>query len=189
MTHSQRNPWQTLATRVRFENPWIRVIQNDVINPSGGPGEYTVVHFRNRAVAAIPVDDQRYTWLVGQYRYATETFEWEIPEGGAPEGESTLDCAKRELREETGLVAASWELVSSDVQMSNSVTNERAFTYLARELTQAEACPEDTEQLHIRRLPLSEAVAMAVSGEIRDAFSIISLLRLQHQIDRGEVQV
>ena len=182
MPDPRKNPWQTLRSEVKFENPWIRVVWNDVINPNGGQGEYTVVQFQNQAVSVIPLDVENHTWLVGQYRYATDSYEWEIPAGGAPLGETTLDCAKRELLEETGLLAARWELISSDVQLSNSVTDECAYTYLARDLTHSESAPEETESLQLRRLPLEEAFRMAVEGEIRDAFSIVGLLRLQQQL-------
>jgi len=186
MTDEHKNPWQTLKSALRFENPWIRVVQNDVINPSGGNGEYTVVHFKSQAVAVIPLDDEENTWLVGQYRYAMDSFEWEVPEGGAPEGESPLECAKRELSEETGLSAKRWDTICSGLQLSNSITDERAYTFLARDLTQHEASPEETEQLQLRKLPLSEAIDMALNGEINDAFSIVSLLRLQHFLSREQ---
>lgn len=188
MTEQTPNPWKTLRTELKFENPWIRVVWNDVINPNGGQGEYTVVHFRNRAVSVVPVDADEHTWLVGQYRYATDSYEWEIPAGGAPEGETTLDCARRELREETGLIADSWELLYSDLQLSNSVTDERACSYLARDLRQVETSPDETEDLQLRRLPLREAIDMAICGEIRDAFSVVSLLRLHGKMLRGEIR-
>ncbi len=187
MNDTHKNPWQTLKSELRFENPWIRVVQNDVINPSGGEGEYTVVHFKNRAVAVIPLDEDGNTWLVGQYRFAMGSFEWEVPEGGAPEGESLLECAKRELAEETGLSAERWDSVCTDLQLSNSVTDERGYTFLARGLTQYESSPEETEQLQLRKLPLTEAIEMAFRGEIRDAFSIVSLLRLRHFLAEEKV--
>ena len=185
---SLMNPWQTRASQIQFENPWMRIVQNDVINPSGNTGEYTVVHFKNRAVAVIPVDDELHTWLVGQYRYAVDSFEWEIPAGGAPPDESLLDCAKRELAEETGLRAAHWDLFLDGLQMSNSITTERAYTYVARGLTQDVATPEETEELTLRRLPLEEAFEMAISGELRDGFSVVSLLKLKHVMQRGDLR-
>lgn len=173
------NPWKTESSRSRFENPWIEVVQNRVINPSGNEGEYTVVHFKHRAVAVIPIDEQQNTWLVGQYRFPTNTYEWEIPEGGSKPNESPLECAKRELREETGLIARRWDLISQDVQLSNCVSDERAYSYIARELSQGAAEPEETEVLQLRKVPLQEAFQMAVDGTIRDALSVISLLKLQ----------
>ena len=172
------NPWTTLSTREVYDNKWIRVREDQVINPAGGPGIYGVVEFKNRAVGVVPVDDEGFTWLVGQYRYTHGLYEWEIPEGGCPAGEELLECARRELREETGLVAAKYELLASDLQLSNSTTNEVACLFLARGITFAQACPEDTEKLQVWRLPLATAVRMAMDGEIRDAMSVIALLKL-----------
>ncbi len=171
------NPWVTKQSTTRFENPWLRIVENEVIHPNGDPGQYTVVHFKNRAVAIIPIDAFDHTWLVGQYRYPHDTYEWEIPEGGCKADEDPLDCARRELAEETGLAADDLELIL-EMQLSNSVTDEVSHTYVARNLIQGAASPEPSEQLALRRLPVDEAIAMAVSGEIRDALSVASLLKL-----------
>jgi len=185
---NEENPWKTKATRIPFENPWFRVVQNDVINPSGGAGEYTYVEFKSRAVSVIPIDDQNHTWLVGQFRYAMNSYEWEIPAGGAPMEELPLECAQRELAEETGLHATHWDLILDGLQLSNSITTERAYTYVARGLSQHVAAPEETEQLCLRRLPLEEAIEMAIDGTIRDGFSVVSLMKLKHLLLRGELR-
>lgn len=172
------NPWVTHSTRTVYENPWIRVTESQVTNPSGNPGIYGVVHFRNRAIGVVPIDAEGHTWLVGQYRYTLGSYEWEIPEGGCPDGESPLEAAKRELREETGLIAGQYRVLLDDLALSNSVSDERATIYVATDLTQAEADPEETETLQVRRLPLAEAVAMVRRGEITDSISVIALLAL-----------
>lgn len=172
------NPWVTHSTRTVYENPWIRVTESQVTNPSGNPGIYGVVHFRNRAIGVVPIDAEGHTWLVGQYRYTLGSYEWEIPEGGCPDGESPLEAAKRELREETGLIAGQYRVLLDDLALSNSVSDERATIYVATDLTQAEADPEETEALQVRRLPLAEAVAMVRRGEITDSISVIALLAL-----------
>ena len=172
------NPWTTLSSREVYNNPWIRVREDQVINPSGGRGIYGVVEFKNRAVGVIPIDDEDHTWLVGQYRYTHDLYEWEIPEGGCPEGEGLLECAARELIEETGIIAAEYELLLDGIQLSNSTTNEKAYIYVARGLTHAEASPEDTERLQVRRVPVAEAIQMALNGEIRDGMSVLGLLKL-----------
>lgn len=187
-SQSHENPWKTHSSSVRYENPWIKVVHNDVTNPGGGAGEYGVVHFKNKAVAVIPIDDEHHTWLVGQYRYAVDSYEWEIPAGGAPAGEDVLDCAKRELLEETGLVAEHWDQILDGLQLSNSITDERAYAFVARGLTQHKASPEETEDLQLRRVPLEEAVDWAISGKLHDGFSVVSLMRLQHLIVRGELR-
>lgn len=171
------NPWTTTSTRMVYENPWIRVREDQVINPNGGKGIYGVVMFRNRAVGVVPVDDEDHTWLVGQYRYPHHCYEWEIPEGGCPEGEEPVECAKRELLEETGLVAEHYELIV-EAQLSNSTTDEVAYMFLARGIRQAEANPEETEKLEVRRVPLVEAIRMAIAGEIRDSMSVMALMKI-----------
>ncbi|MDH4477350.1 MAG: NUDIX hydrolase [Verrucomicrobiaceae bacterium] len=174
----QKNPWTTLSSREIYLNPWIRVREDQVLKPNGSPGIYGVVEYRNRAVGVVPIDNDGYTWLVGQYRYTHNRYEWEIPEGGCPEGESLEDCARRELLEETGLVASELEPLLLDIQLSNSIGNETAHLFIARGLTQETPQPEDTEQIAIRRLPLSEAIQMVTSGQIRDSMSVIALLFL-----------
>ncbi len=171
-----KNPWTTHSTRTVYENPWIVVTESAVTNPSGNPGIYGVVHFRNRAIGVLPLDDEGNTWLVGQYRYTLETYEWEIPEGGCPEGETPLEAAKRELREETGLVARHYRVLLDNLALSNSVTDERATIFLATGLRQEEATPEETELLRVRRLPLADAIRMVHSGEITDSISVMALL-------------
>jgi len=175
----EENPWTTLEERIVYNNPWIRVVEHQVLNPQGGPGIYGVVQFHNRAVGVIPVDAEDHTWLVGQYRYTLNRYEWEIPEGGAPVGESLEEAARRELLEEAGLEAMHLELLVDGVQTSNSVTNEQGFIFVATGLTFRGSCPEPTEQLQVRRMPLEEAFRMAETGMIRDALSVVGLLRLK----------
>ena len=174
----QKNPWKTHQTRLTYENPWIKVSESDVTTPGGSLGIYGIVHFKNRAIGVIPVDDDGNTWLVGQYRYALSTYEWEIPEGGCPEGEIPLEAAKRELREETGIVAANYELLADNIALSNSVSDERATIFIARGLTFTTSSPEDTEDLAIRKLPLTDAIEMALNGAITDSVSVIGLLKM-----------
>ena len=171
------NPWQTLSTETRYENPWITVTHSEVINPNGNPGIYGLVRYKNHAVGIVPIDEEGYTYLVGQYRYATDRYEWEIPEGGCPVGTDPLATAKRELKEETGLVAEQWEQIC-DFYLSNSVSDEYGLAFVARRLRQEEAAPEDTEDLRVKRLHLNEAIEMVLAGEIKDALSIMALQRV-----------
>jgi 8-oxo-dGTP pyrophosphatase MutT (NUDIX family) len=149
------------------------------LNPAGKPGIYGKVHFKNTAISVVPIDSEGFTYLVGQYRYTLNEYSWEVPEGGCSieSGESTLDAAKRELLEETGLMASEWTKLG-EVYLSNSVSDEKAVMYVAQNLSQHQACPEETELLKIRRLPLNEAIEMAKNGEMTDALSVLTLLKI-----------
>ncbi len=174
---SERNPWTLRSRETVYQNPWIEVFRDDVTRPDGAPGIYGVVHFRNIAVGIVVLDDRDRTLLVGQYRYPTDRYSWEIPEGGAPLADDSLAAARRELSEETGYVAEHWEEILR-AELSNSVTDERAIVYLATGLREGDASPEGTEVLEIRWVPLDEAVRMVMDGEITDALSILGLQRV-----------
>lgn len=169
------NPWKTLSSKTIYQNRWIRLREDKIIDPSGSSGIYGVVE-THPAIGIVPVTADLKTYLVGQYRYTLDKYSWEIPEGGAEPGETPLQCAQRELKEETGLSANQWTDLDT-LYTSNSITNEIGYLFLARDLVQAEANPESTELLEIKKLPFSEAVEMVHTYEIKDALSIIGIMR------------
>jgi 8-oxo-dGTP pyrophosphatase MutT (NUDIX family) len=167
------NPWQVLGTRRVYENPWVSVREDEVLRPDGEPGIYGVVHYKNQAVGVLPIEDG-HVYLVGQYRYPLGTYSWEIPEGGGG-GQDPLDAARRELEEETGFRARSWERLG-EAYLSNSVSDEHAVWYVATDLIPGEPHWDDDEPpLAVRRVPLDEALRMALEGEISDALSVLAL--------------
>lgn len=169
--------WKKLKSRTVWENDWMRILEDDVINPGGGKNQYGYVHFKGRAVAIIPLDNEDNVWLVGQERYTLNAWSWELPMGGAPLDEEPLAAAKRELKEETGLSAVEWTEIMH-LHVSNSITDEEGVVYLAENLTEGEPDFEETEDIEIRKMPLAEAIAMVNNGEITDAISIAALLRI-----------
>jgi len=177
------NPWKVLNKEIKYDNAWMSVEHMDVINPSGNPGIYGKVHFKNLAVGVIPLDENNNTWIVGQYRFPLDIYSWEIPEGGAPKGENALTCAQRELKEETGIVASEWtELLT--MHTSNSVSDEKAIIYIAKNLTFQDSEPEETEDLQIKKMPFTELFEMTMRGEVTDAMSVAAIFKLQHMLDR-----
>lgn len=175
--NDQSNPWTRLSSRIVYENPWIRVEDHAVIDPSGREGQYGKVCFKSRAIAILPLDDDGFTTLVGQYRYTLDEYSWELPMGGSDPGESPQQAGQRELREETGLVASHWQELMR-VHTSNSVTDEIAHVFLARGLSHGTTAPESTEQLAIARVPLAEARERVINGAITDALSVAAILRV-----------
>ncbi|MDH3491872.1 MAG: NUDIX hydrolase [Gammaproteobacteria bacterium] len=169
--------WKKLSSRTVYENDWMEVREDHVINPGGGRNDYGYVHFKNVAVAIIALDDANNTWLVGQDRYTLGEYSWELPMGGAPLDEPPLMAAKRELEEETGIRAAHWKQLMR-LHTSNSITDELGFAYVATDLSFGDTKFEETEDLAIRKLPLEDAVQMVVDGEITDAISAAALLRI-----------
>ena len=172
-----KNPWTVLSRAPVYENPWIRVVHHEVLNPSGGPGAYGTVHFKNHACGVVPVDEHGNVILVGQYRFPLEAYSWEVPEGGGSENGPVLESAQRELREECGIAAKSWlEVLGMD--LSNSVSDEHGTAFLAWDLSAVPAARDETEKIQVTRAPFWEVVGRVKRGEIRDALSIMALLRV-----------
>ncbi|MFT3945521.1 MAG: NUDIX hydrolase [Agriterribacter sp.] len=179
----QRNPWKILGEKDIYDNTWIGLKEYSVINPSGGKGIYGKVFFKNQAIGIVPLDEEGNTWLVGQYRFPINKYSWEIPEGGGELNVDPLLSAQRELLEETGLKAERWDKIL-EMHLSNSVTDEKAIVYVARTLSQHAPQPEETEQLVIRKVALTRAFEMTMSGEITDAISVASILKLNYLLDK-----
>lgn len=182
----QRGPWKTLSIKKIYASPWIEVDHHEVIDPSGAPGTYGVIHFRNLAVGVVPLDDDLHTWIVGQYRYPARKYSWEIPEGGGDRNTPPQASAARELREEAGIVAKDWtELLRMD--LSNSASDEEAIIYLARGLEFHEPEPDGNEELALRKLPFAELYGMVDRGEITDSLTVAAVLKMQIWLMEGRL--
>ena len=171
--------------RVAYENAWITVWHDEVTRPDGSPGIYGVVHFDNLAAGVVVIDADDRIVLVGQHRYTLDEESWEIPEGGVSPAETALAGIQRELREETGLTATDWrELCRLD--LSNSVTDERAILFVASGLQHGDAEPDATESLQVRWVSFDEALAMTMDGRIRDVLSVVAIQRIA--LERAKAQ-
>lgn len=169
-------PWRRRSRELVYANPWIEVVHDEVDRPDGSSGIYGVVRFRNAAVGVVAVDDLGRLVLVGQHRYTLDEYSWEIPEGGVGPDETLEEGARRELREETGLEAATWRQLCR-LSVSNSVTDERGAIFLATELREGIAAPDATEQLEIRRATLDAVLAEIERGDVHDVITIAGVGR------------
>lgn len=183
---SHGRPWVRGPETVVYDNPWISVTEYAATAPTGVPARYGLVGFKNYAIAILPLYDDGSTVLVGQNRFPAGDYSWELPEGGGPVDQDPLESAKRELAEETGLQAAEWHEVMR-TQLSNSVTDEQMFGYLALGLSRARAGQEmdDTEALEVARVPFREALDVAMAGEIKDMLTVAMLLKAYHMAREG----
>jgi 8-oxo-dGTP pyrophosphatase MutT (NUDIX family) len=182
--HTKRGPWTITESRLGYENPWMRVLEYDVIRPDGQAGLYGVMSAKHLALAILPIHEDGQITLVGQHRFALDRYSWEVPEGGGKLGGDPQACAARELKEETGLTAQRWqEILTSD--LSNSITDERAVGFLATDLTAGEAEPEGTEVLVTRRIHFRDALDELHIGKIEDALTVAMLLRAYYMAQEG----
>jgi 8-oxo-dGDP phosphatase len=170
-------PWRRHTRRLAYENDWITVWHDIVTRPDGSPGIYGVVHYASLAAGVLVLDGEDRLLLVGQYRYALDAMSWEIPEGGVRAGEDLLNGIRRELREETGVEADGWREIAR-LHLSNSVSDEAAYLYVAQAVATGPAAPEPTEQIEVRWVPFDEALAMTLDGRITDAMSVVGIQRI-----------
>ena len=184
--NKEENPWKTLTNETAYESAWIKVTRHDVINPAGNPAVYSVVHFKNVAIAVLALDEEYNTWIVGQYRYPINQYSWEVPEGGSPLGDDFLESGKRELLEETGIKANKWTKIQ-ELHLSNSVSDEFGVIYIAQDLSFHESEPEESEDLKVRKLPFKELYEMVENGEITDSLTVTTVLKAKIMIDEGKI--
>jgi 8-oxo-dGTP pyrophosphatase MutT (NUDIX family) len=184
--NKQPGKWRIRSARTVYSNRWISVREYQTVAPTGADALYGLVHMNNLALGVLPIDDEGKTILIGQERFPFGQYSWELPEGGGPEDLPPLEGAQRELSEEAGLKAAHWLPLFADVQVSNSVTDERAFAFIAWGLSPDDRFAADSsEELSVRRVSFAEAVKMAASGEIVDAFSLVMLFKADHLLRTG----
>ena len=181
--NEHHNPWKIIDEQQVYNNNWISVTHYNVLNPSGNKGIYGKVHMKNVAIGIVPLDEEMNTYIVGQFRFVLNEYSWEIPEGGAPLDDAPLASAQRELLEETGLKAERWDKIL-EMTLSNSVTDERCIIFLARELSQHTATPEETEELVVKKIPFEEVYQMVNDGTITDGVTVAAILKVKLMIER-----
>lgn len=159
---------------VVHENPYFRVKREAVNNPDGKTGEYFIID-SPPAVFIVPLTDQNEIYLVGLYRHTTKVHSIEVPAGGA-ESSSLLDDAKRELQEETGLLANDWQKLGT-LQSFNGSSSHLSTVFLARGVTQSTKHKQEEEGItQLTKVEFSQALEMIKHGSITDSGSISAIM-------------
>ncbi|HYC75582.1 NUDIX hydrolase [Brevundimonas sp.] len=179
-------PWRSAGESLIFENPWMRLTRHRATAPTGLEADYVVMRPKNISVGVLPVHDDGTITLVGQQRFALMNWSWEMPEGGAPFDEDPLEGARRELAEEAGLKAACWR-EALKVEMANSITDERALSWIAWDFQPAPVAPDPTEVIRVARVPFGDLLREIGHGAVRDMFTVATALRAYHMAREGEL--
>ncbi|ADG73099.1 NUDIX hydrolase [Cellulomonas flavigena DSM 20109] len=170
--------WRTVSSRVVYENPWIRVREDDALAPDGRPARYGVVELRPSVFVVALTDDDEVV-LVTTDRYTTGPHSIEVPAGGT-DGQEPLVAAQRELAEETGLVAREWTRVGT-VDALNGIARAVEHVFVARGLSPAvDTATTRHEQAaegitDVRTVPFAEVLQMMRTGRIRDGETVAAM--------------
>jgi 8-oxo-dGTP pyrophosphatase MutT (NUDIX family) len=171
------NPWKTKSSREVYKNAWIRVREDHVVRPDGGPGIYGVIEIRP-SVGIVAIDSRDRIVLVGQWRYSVNRYSWEVPRGGSHPGETDmLAVAQRELAEEAGVVAQHWQRLGA-VDVCNGVCDDVQTLFLATDLSPTEMNLDPEEDISVEWKPFDEALNMAMDGRITEVCSVAAILQV-----------
>jgi 8-oxo-dGTP pyrophosphatase MutT (NUDIX family) len=166
------NPWKITSSEIVYQNPWIRIHEDKVIMPSGKPGLYAYME-SNDSVVIIALDDEQKIRLIRQFSYPVAAWSWRVPQGGGDKQHS-LQAAKRELKEEAGIEARTWELLG-EFRVCNGLMTERCTAYLATDST-LKAHTDDEEAIDgASWVTMAEADAKIERGDIDDSQSIVAI--------------
>jgi ADP-ribose pyrophosphatase len=169
------NPFAITDTREVYKNRWITVREDKVIRPGGQPGIFGVVQMVAGA-SVLPVTERETVWLVREYKYAIEGPSLEVISGGVDGDEAPLECAKRELQEEAGLIAAHWDDLGR-LDPFTTVVRSPNHMFVARGLTVVDATPDPGEHLELVEMKFSDALELVMRGEITHGASCTTILK------------
>ncbi len=172
------NPWQTLSTKIVYENQWIRVREDAVIQPDGNGGIYGVVESKD-SVLVVAVNDENKVYMIRSFNYPSSTWSWGLP-GGGGDDEEPITAAQRELAEETGISAKKWTHLGT-TRVCSGLMTERMTVYLAQDLTFGD-CPEADDKELIEQgkfMSLQEIDELIKNNQIDDTQTITGVYLAQ----------
>jgi len=178
--------WRNDGEETLFQNPWLRLTRHSATAPTGAAADYVVMRPKNVGTGVLPIHDDGTVTLVGQQRFALANYSWEMPEGGAPLDEDPFDGVRRELAEEAGLRAEHW-IPALTMELSNSITDEIAITWLAWGLSPTPTDPDPTEVIAVVRVPFVDLLEEIGRGTVRDAMTVATAYKAHHMAVTGDL--
>jgi ADP-ribose pyrophosphatase len=176
--------WEIKSSEVKYRNDWISVREDEILRPSGATDKFNVVTM-TPGVTALALDHEGFAYLIREHRYAIERYSVEASSGGIEPGESPLQAAKRELKEETGLSSSKWTDLGA-VDPFTAIIDSRDHMFLAEDVLQGERNLEADERIEVVKIPFEAAVEMVVSGEITHGASAVAILKTKIMRERLE---
>lgn len=174
--------WRIKESQEKYKNHWIRVREDKVIQPDGKDGIYGIVEMLD-GVCILPIDDDGYIYLIDQFRYTMEKNTIEVAGGSINNSEEILDAAKRELKEETGIMADEWIALGVINQLTTAVKSFSSI-YLARKLRFFEARPESTEQIKVLKVKFDDAIKMIMEDKITHSPTCALMLKASEYLKK-----
>jgi ADP-ribose pyrophosphatase len=171
----ERGPWKVESSKCRYKNPFLSLMEDQVIQPDGKPGTYATVEIKP-GVSILPIDEDGNAYLIRQFRYALGRDSIEVVSGGLEEGETPLDAAKREVREEMGIQAEEWHDLGQ-IEEDTSLVRSRGYLFLARRLSFTKPEQDGTEQVEFLKMSFEEAVQRVMQSEIVHSPSALVILK------------
>lgn len=179
----KHGPWTIKETRSIYRDKLMEVFEDEVIKPDGTDGTYATVRFKDGA-AILALDDEGFVYLVKEFRYALGRKDVAIVGGAIDEGEEPLETARRELREELGIEAEEWTEMGR-MHHSTSMVDSTSTLFLAQRLRFTEKEEDSSEILETVKMPFTEAVEKALSGEFTHASTCVLILRARHHLQKN----
>jgi ADP-ribose pyrophosphatase len=170
----KNGPWTIKESRRIYQNEFLKLTEDKVIQPDGNDGEYATIEMK-AGVCVLAIDDENDVYLTRQFRYALGAESLEVIAGGMDEGDA-LENAKREAKEEMGIEAEEW-IELGTAETDTSIVHSTAHFFVARKLKFTESEREGTEAMKSVKISFDEAVEKVLKGEIRHALSCLLILK------------
>jgi len=168
-------PWKIKESQEKYKNSWIKVYEDRVIQPGGKDGIFGIVEIL-RGVCVLPIDDEGYVYLTDQFRYILGKNAIEVAGGSIKKSEGIIETAKRDLKEETGIIAKKFIYLGKILPLT-TVIKTSSTLYLAKKLKFIKATPEETEKIKVLKVKLEDALKMVINNKINHGPSCILILK------------